>query len=86
METPEASLKFAVVVVLTAVFLAVIVQRRYGPVWPKMRQWLGPRWTLFIKIIPLATLALWVLFFVLVGPEQREDLQRFFAENSPWSR
>lgn len=84
MDSPEASLKLAIVVVLSAVFGAIFIQRRYGPVWPKILARLGPRWPRIIKIGSIATLALWVLFWILVSPEQRADLRRFFEESAPW--
>ena len=84
METPEESLEWAIIIILSAVFLAVFFRRRYGPVWPRLRQRLGPRWTLLVKIFQVATLALWILFWVLVSPEQRGELQQYFEENSPW--
>ncbi len=84
MESPEESLKLAVVIVLSAVFLGVVVLRRYGPVWRKLVSRLGPRWPLLIKIASMATLALWVLFWVLVSPERRDELQQFYHESAPW--
>lgn len=84
MDTAEASLKLAIVVVLSAVFAAIFIQRRFGPIWPKLMARMGPRWPRFIKIGSVATLALWVLFWVLVGPEQRAELRQFFEESAPW--
>ena len=80
MVTLEDTLKLAAVLILSAVFL----RRRYGPVWPRIRQRLGPRWTVFVKIASVATLALWILLWVLASPEQRAKPIQFFEENPPW--
>ena len=84
MDASEASLKLAVVIVLTAVIGAIFIQRRYGPVWPKILNRMGSRWPRIIKIGSMATLALWVLFWILVSPEQRDELRQFFEESAPW--
>jgi hypothetical protein len=44
-----------------------------------------PRFIAFASITTLAaTLALWMLFWVLVGPERRPELKRVFEESAPW--
>ncbi len=80
--TLEDTLKLAAVIILSAVF----VRYRYGPIWPGLRRKLGPRWPLIIKIGSIATLALWILLWVLADPEQRGGLHQIFGENSPWTR
>jgi len=84
METPEESLEWAIIIILSAVFLAVFFRRRYGPVWPRIRQRLGPRWPMFIKIGSMATLALWILLWVLAGPERSGELRMFYEQTAPW--
>lgn len=84
METPEASLKFLVVVLLSAVFLAIFVKRRYGAVGRKLMERMGPRWPLIVKIGSIATLVLWLVFWVAVSPERRAELRQFYEDNAPW--
>lgn len=84
MDAAEASLKLAVVIVLSAVLAAIFILRRYGPIWPKLLARMGPRWPRIIKIGSVATLALWVLFWILVSPEQRAELRQFFEDSAPW--
>jgi hypothetical protein len=84
METPEESLKWAVVIILLAVFVGVVVRLRYGSVWRKLVIRLGPRWPLFIKIASMATLAVWILVWVLVSPERRGELRQYYQETAPW--
>ena len=84
MASSEESLKFAIVMLLSAIALAIFILRRYGPVWRGIRTRMGPRWPRFIAGASIATLALWVAFWTLIGPEQRADLKRVFQESSPW--
>lgn len=84
MESPAASLKFLVVVVLSAIFLAYFIKRRYGPVGRKLIDRLGPHWPMAIKIGSIATLILWMIYWVAVSPERRAELERFYRENAPW--
>jgi uncharacterized integral membrane protein len=85
METPESGLKFLIVVFLSAILLAVFIKRRYGPVGKKLIEWMGSRWTLIIKIGSIATLVLWLIFWVAVSPERRAELKKFYDENTPWA-
>jgi hypothetical protein len=80
MDTPGEILKWAVIVLVAAVFF----RRRFGPVWPRVRQRLGPRWPLFIKIASVATLAIWILLWALASPERREESRQYYQETAPW--
>lgn len=84
METPESGLKFLVVILLSAVFLAIYIKRRYGPVGKQLIERMGPRWTLIIKIGSIATLVLWLIFWIVVSPDRRAELQQFYEDNAPW--
>ena len=84
METPESGLKFLVIVILSAIFLAIFVKRRYGSVGRKLIERLGPRWPLILKVGSIATLVLWLIFWVAVSPERRAELQQFYEDNAPW--
>ena len=84
METSEESLKWAVAVLLSAAVVGVILRLRYGSVWRKLVLRLGPRWPLFIKIASVATLALWILVWVMVSPERRNELRQHYQETAPW--
>ncbi len=82
MVTPEDILKLVVVLLVSAVY----IRYKYGPIWPKLKQRLGPRWPLIIKIGSVATLVIWILLWALADPEQRGSLHEIFGENSPWRR
>jgi hypothetical protein len=84
MASPEESLKFAIVLLLSAVALAIVIWRRYGSVWRTILGRLGRHWPRFIAGASIATLALWILFWTFVGPEQRAELKRTFQQSSPW--
>ena len=84
MNSGEDSLKMAIVLLLSAAGLAIFIWRRYGSVWRNILDRLGPRWHRFIAITSIATLTLWIVFWALVGPEQRADLKRIFQESAPW--
>ncbi len=84
METPESGLKFLVVVLLSAIFLAIFIKRRYGAVGKQLIGRMGPRWPLIIKVGSIATLVLWLIFWVAVSPERRAELQQFNEDNAPW--
>jgi len=85
MEMPETGLKFLTVVFMSAILLAVFIKRRYGPVGKKLIEWMGPRWTHIIKVGSIATLVLWLIFWVAVSPEHRAELKKFYEENTPWA-
>lgn len=84
MASSEESFKLAIIMLLSAVGLAIFIWRRYGSVWKTLLGRLGPYWPRFIAIASVATLGLWILFWVLVGPEQRAELKRTFEETAPW--
>lgn len=84
METPEIDPKFLIVVLLSAVFLAILIRRRYGPVGKHLIEWMGPYWPMIIKIGSIATLLLWIIIWVTVSPERRAELQRHYEDNAPW--
>lgn len=84
MESPESSLKFMVVVVLSAIFLAIFIRRRYGAVGRKLIERIGPRWPRILKIGSIVTLVLWLVIWVLISPERRNELQKLYDENAPW--
>jgi len=84
METPEPGQTFLVVALLSAVVLAILIRRRYGPVGKKLIEWMGPSWTLFIKIGSVVTLVLWLVVWVTVSPERRAELQKHYDDNAPW--
>lgn len=83
-ELPDSSLKLAVIVVLSAVGLAIFILRRYGSVWKKLTGRLGRNWPRIIQIVSISTLALWAMYWIMTGPEQREELKRYFQESAPW--
>ncbi len=84
MNSGEDSLKLAIVLLLSAAGLAIFIWRRHGSVWRKIIDRLGPRWPQFMAFASIATLTLWMVFWALVGPEQRADLKRIFQESAPW--
>ena len=84
MASSEESLKLAVVMLLSAVALAIVILRRYGSVWRTILDRLGPHWPRFIAYASIATLAVWILFWAFVGPEKRVELKRDFQESAPW--
>lgn len=85
MASSEETLKLAIVMLLSAVGLAVYILRRYGSVWRAILNRLGPHWPRFIIYASIATLSVWMLFWAFVGPEQRADYKRVFQESSPWA-
>ena len=84
METPEPGLNVLVVVLLSAVFLAIFIRRRYGPVSKQLIKWMGPYWPLIIKIGSIATLVLWLVIWLSVSPERRAELRQHYDDNAPW--
>lgn len=84
MEAPETDPKVLVVVLLAAVFLAIIVRRRYGPVGKQLIERMGPWWPLIIKVGSIATLVLWLVIWVSVSPERRAELNKHYEDNAPW--
>ncbi len=84
MASSEESLKLAIVMLLSAVGLAIVILRRYGSVWRTILNRLGRYWPRFVAYASAATLALWMLYWVFVGPEQRAELKRFFQDSAPW--
>lgn len=84
METLESGQNFLVIALLSAVFLAIIIRRRYGPVGKKLIERMGPSWPLIIKIGSVATLVLWLIVWVSVSPERRAVLRQHYDDNAPW--
>ncbi|MDA1326504.1 MAG: hypothetical protein O3C34_17395 [Proteobacteria bacterium] len=84
MDSSEESLKFALVMLLSAVALAVVILRRYGSVWRTILNRLGRHWPRFIACASIATMVLWMMYWAFVGREQRAELQRIFQESAPW--
>lgn len=84
METPEPGLNFLVVALLSAIFLAIIIRRRYGPVGKLLIERMGPRWPLIVKVGSIATLVLWLIVWVSVSPERRAELRQHYDDNAPW--
>ena len=85
MEKPEYDLTVLIVVLLSAVFLAIFIRRRYGPVGKRLFDRLDRRWPLIIKIGSIATLVLWLVFWVSVSPERRAELRQYYEDNIPWT-
>jgi hypothetical protein len=84
MEAPETDLIFPVVVLLSAVVLAIIIRVRYGPVGKKLIERLGPWWPRIIKVGSVLTLILWLIIWVTVSPERRAELREHYDDNAPW--
>ena len=86
MATSEETLKFTIVLLLSAVGLAIFIVRRYGSVWRTLLARLGDRWPRFITLVSIATLVVWMTYWTLIGPEQRAELKRLFQDSSPWGQ
>ncbi len=84
METSESGLSFVVVLLVSAVVLAIIIRRRYGLVGKKLIERMGPWWPRIIKIGSIATMVLWLIIWITVSPERRAELNKHYQDNAPW--
>lgn len=84
METSESGLSFVVVLLVSAVVLAIIIRRRYGPVGKQLIERMGPWWPLIIKVGSIATMVLWLIIWITVSPERRAELNKHYQDNAPW--
>lgn len=84
METSESGLSFVVVLLVSAIVLAIIIRRRYGPVGKQLIERMGPWWPLIIKVGSIATMVLWLIIWITVSPERRAELNKHYQDNAPW--
>lgn len=84
METSESGLSFVVVLLVSAIVLAIVIRRRYGPVGKQLIERMGPWWPLIIKVGSIATMVLWLIIWITVSPERRAELNKHYQDNAPW--
>ena len=84
METSDSGLSFVVVLLVSAIVVAMIIRRRYGPVGKQLIERMGPWWPWIIKVGSIATMVLWLIVWITVSPERRAELNKHYQDNAPW--
>lgn len=83
------SLKPAIAVAVALVFTAIWLRRRFGSfgdIWAAaMAKYPSLRPGDILKVLFVATGALWLAVWLFTSPEQRAEMKRYFSETSPWA-